>query len=254
MSAIWPAAVATQLQLLTAINNTKVTLAVNAGVGDTTITVDDHSALPNSGYLTFADNEDSPETIYYTGKSGSTDLTGVTRGADGTAAGTHTAGAFLDQRPNAAYHNLLVTEIIALAQNLANRFGLNTNIIIPTGISVQAVDGIGIGGALDAKAILSLVSTTKGFLPPKMTTTQRDAIVTPTEGLMIYNTSTKQYNLYDGSNWLPLVPLNSAGDLVLSTAAKGIIVTTPDGAHTVRIAVSNLDADNNSSVTTEMVS
>ncbi len=226
MSAVWPSAVAATLQLLQAINNTKVTLSVDAGIGDTTLTVDDASPLPTSGFLTFDDNDANPETISYTGKSGN-NLTGVTRGDDGTAAGTHIAGANLELRWNAEYHNRLVTELIAVEQNLSDRFGTGTDIVIPTA---------------------------RRFTPPKLTTTQRDALATPTEGLVIENTTTHLLNYYNGTNWLALVPVNANGDIALLTAAKGVIVTTPDGVHTVRIAAANVDADGNSSVTTEVVS
>ncbi len=253
MTAIFPSAVPTELQLLTAINNTMVTLNADAGIGDTSFTVDDPSPLPATGYLTFDDHESSPETIYYSGISG-VNLTGVTRGADGTSAGVHVAGCHLEMRWNAAYHNLLVTELIAAITNIKDRFGLNTNIVIPTGIAVQDTDGIGIGAALVASAILSMTSTTKGVLPPRMTTTQRDAIVSPATGLVLFNTTTGEYNYYNGAAWLVLVEVNASGDIVLTTAAKGIIVTTPDGLHTVRLAAANIDADGNSSITTEVVS
>ena len=46
------------------------------------------------------------------------------------------------------------------------------------------------------KALLDLTSTTKGFLPPRMTSTQRDAITSPVAGLMIYNTTTNKLNVY----------------------------------------------------------
>src|SRR5258706_11331419 len=130
MPAIWPSAVATTLQMLLAINNTKVTLNVDAGIGDTTLTVDDASPLSTSGFLTFDDNSSSPETVSYTGKSGN-DLTGVARGADGTAAGTHVTGSHLEMRWNAAYHNTLATELIAVEQNFSYRFGTGTNIVVP---------------------------------------------------------------------------------------------------------------------------
>jgi len=134
MAAIFPGAVATQLQLLTAINNTKVLLDVNAGIGDTTITVDDASPLPTSGYLTFNDNADSPETIHYTGKS-TNDLTGVTRGADGTSASAHTADGVnaLEQRWNADYHNILTLEFVAVETYLSDRFGIGSSPVIPSG-------------------------------------------------------------------------------------------------------------------------
>ena len=47
-----------------------------------------------------------------------------------------------------------------------------------------------------ASAIVECASTTQGFLPPRMTTTQRDAISSPAAGLIIYNTSTNKLNVY----------------------------------------------------------
>lgn len=47
-----------------------------------------------------------------------------------------------------------------------------------------------------ASAKLAVTSTTTGFLPPRMTTTQRDAISSPAAWLMIYNTSTNKLNVY----------------------------------------------------------
>jgi hypothetical protein len=131
MAAIFPGAVATQLQLLTAINNTKVTLNADAGIGDTTVTVDDASPLPLSGYLTFDDHETNPETVFYTGVSGN-NLTGVTRGADSTSAAAHVTGAHLEQRWNAAYHNTLTLEIASVEQYLSDRFGIGSSLVVPS--------------------------------------------------------------------------------------------------------------------------
>ena len=50
-------------------------------------------------------------------------------------------------------------------------------------------------------ALLELDSTSKGFLAPRMTIAQRDAIVSPAEGLLIFNTNAKQYNIWDGVSW-----------------------------------------------------
>ena len=52
-----------------------------------------------------------------------------------------------------------------------------------------------------ASALLDLTSTTKGFLPPRMTTAERDLIGTPVGGLEIYNTTTNKKNFYNGSVW-----------------------------------------------------
>lgn len=48
---------------------------------------------------------------------------------------------------------------------------------------------------------LQIDSTTQGFLPPRMTTGQRDAITTPPAGLMIYNTTTNKLNFANGTAW-----------------------------------------------------
>ena len=53
----------------------------------------------------------------------------------------------------------------------------------------------------DASAIMEMESTTKGFLPPRMTTTQRDAIGSPATGLVVYNTTTDKLNVYTGAAW-----------------------------------------------------
>jgi len=48
----------------------------------------------------------------------------------------------------------------------------------------------------DASAQLDLYSTTRGFLPPRMTTTEMDAIVSPAFGLIIYDVTTNQWMGY----------------------------------------------------------
>ena len=54
----------------------------------------------------------------------------------------------------------------------------------------------------DASAMLDVKSITKGLLPPRMTQTQRDSIVTPATGLMVYNTTTNLPNFYNGTEWM----------------------------------------------------
>jgi hypothetical protein len=66
---------------------------------------------------------------------------------------------------------------------------------------IDASGNVGIGGTANAAAILDATSTTKGFLPPRMTTAERDAISTPPAGLMIYNTTTNKLNLRTASSW-----------------------------------------------------
>ena len=61
---------------------------------------------------------------------------------------------------------------------------------------------IGGGTGADASAQLDVRSTTKGFLPPRMTDSERDAITTPAPGLMVYDTSNNQMNYWNGTTWI----------------------------------------------------
>ena len=53
----------------------------------------------------------------------------------------------------------------------------------------------------NASAKLQIDSTTKGFLIPRMTTTNRNNISTPAVGLSIYNTTTNKIETWDGTVW-----------------------------------------------------
>ena len=66
---------------------------------------------------------------------------------------------------------------------------------------------------INTSAIFELRSTTKGFLPPRMTTTQRDNIASPVAGLLIYNTTTAAIEVYT-TTWTPIVVLGGPGGTV----------------------------------------
>lgn len=67
-------------------------------------------------------------------------------------------------------------------------------------LPVQSQIGIGTTTP-ESSAILDVSSVTKGFLPPRMTTAQRDGILAPVNGLMIYNSSQECIQYYTGSAW-----------------------------------------------------
>ena len=54
--------------------------------------------------------------------------------------------------------------------------------------------------SIAAGAKVQIDSTTQGFLPPRMTTTQVNAIE-GTAGLIVYDTTTNKLKCYDGSSW-----------------------------------------------------
>lgn len=83
--------------------------------------------------------------------------------------------------------------------------------------SIAFSQSVGIGTATpNASAQLDINSTTKGVLIPRMTTTQRDGITNPANGLMIYNSTTKQFNFHSGSRWQNVGAIPKGG-IVLST-------------------------------------
>ncbi len=77
---------------------------------------------------------------------------------------------------------------------------LSTQLFAQAGINAD-------GSSPSTSAMLDVKSTDKGFLPPRMTTAQRNAIATPSEGLVIYNTNEKALNVFTGTAWSSLTPL-----------------------------------------------
>jgi hypothetical protein len=57
---------------------------------------------------------------------------------------------------------------------------------------------------LTASSIVDIQSTTKGFLKPRLTTVQKNAIVTPAAGLEIYDTDLNRPCFYNGTSWITL--------------------------------------------------
>ena len=69
-------------------------------------------------------------------------------------------------------------------------------------------NGVGInatGAPADPSAVLDVSSTSKGFLPPRMTATERDAISNPATGLIVWctncGTNGGELQAYNGSSW-----------------------------------------------------
>ena len=63
---------------------------------------------------------------------------------------------------------------------------------------------VGASSAASASAVLEASSTTQGFLPPRMTQAQRNAIVSPITGLMIFCTDNfgGEIEVFNGTNWV----------------------------------------------------
>ena len=75
--------------------------------------------------------------------------------------------------------------------------------IIAAGLSGSAYGLFG-GEPYSPSVVLGAKSTTAGFLPPRMTTTQKNAISSPAEGLMVMDITTHKLCVYDGTSWVDL--------------------------------------------------
>lgn len=76
---------------------------------------------------------------------------------------------------------------------------------------------VGIGtNTPNASAALEISSNTQGFLPPRLSYTEIQAISNPAEGLIVYNTCSKTLNVYNGTRWVDMngnLALIQIGDL-----------------------------------------
>ncbi|MDI5897012.1 ice-binding family protein [Flavobacterium yafengii] len=87
---------------------------------------------------------------------------------------------------------------------------------------INAQVGIGTTNP-EVSSILDIHSTNKGFLLPRLTTAQRDAISLPATGLLIYNTTTSIFNFYN-SGWKDfntglVLPINGGTGIANSNAS-----------------------------------
>ena len=91
----------------------------------------------------------------------------------------------------------------------------------------QAQIGIGTSSP-NAASQLEVSSTSKGFLPPRMTAAQRNAISTPVAGLMVWCSncgSNGEIQIYNGTEWVNFI----GGARQLTTAASTKLGSDIDG-------------------------
>lgn len=123
---------------------------------------------------------------------------------------------------------------------LTSKIRLRTGTTTADRLVIDESGGVSIGTAsiANTSAQLDIVSTTRGFLPPRMNTTQRDAIASPAAGLFLYHTSTGHFSGWDGSVWRDLAYVTE-GDSTRLTQDSILLYYTGGsevGRDTIRLA------------------
>lgn len=141
----------------------------------------------------------------------------------------------------AAGGGLVADAALGIDREEGLRFGTFSHIVSgDVGATISPAGETYLGGPVSIgvttsheSAALDVTSTQQGFLPPRMTTAQRDAIPSPAEGLVIYNTSVRALQVWDGMRWV------SSGGAVVQVdefAASGVW-NKPEGAVLVYVEV-----------------
>lgn len=124
---------------------------------------------------------------------------------------------------------------------------------------IKAKAQVGIGTPTpDASAQLDVSSTSKGFLPPRMTFAQRNSIGTPSAGLIVWCTdcgTTGEMQVYDGTTW-KAVSLVAATEPPLPPVNSSVVISQVYGGGSNTGATYNVDYVElfNKSTTTQSLS
>jgi hypothetical protein len=140
-------------------------------------------------------------SIGSTGNTGATGITGAT-GTSGNNGATGSTGITGSNGTTGATGPGTICN--TAADNYLTKFTSATEMCNSSIYDNGSNVGINTGSTPAASAKLEITSTNMGMLVPRMTTTQRNAIVSPAHSLLIFNTTTNCYEWWDsiGSTWV----------------------------------------------------
>jgi hypothetical protein len=101
---------------------------------------------------------------------------------------------YLNSSSSGVHIQCLASNVTNLPQTVINLSSTNGTVNVGTTTSI-------------ASAVLNVVATTKGAALPRMTTTQKNAIATPIEGLEVYDLTLHKKCVYTGSAWETITSL-----------------------------------------------
>ena len=176
------------------------------------------------------------------------------------------SGVTVDQiRQKRARKNVNATELYQISNLGALQFGSNENVadtgvilvdgLTPLTFQTQGtgadsrvctvINGELGGGSSSPSALLEINSSEGGFLNARLTTAQRDSLLDPKDGLLIYNTDTKNLNLRQNNAWVD-IGTGSTSSTILPTRLLSnsyydatiddcVIITQGGGGYTINL-------------------
>ncbi len=98
---------------------------------------------------------------------------------------------------------------------------------------------VGIGTASPGAA-LDVTSTTGAFMPPRMTTIQRDAL-TPLEGMIIYNTSISRFQGYQTGASSPILQIDTGSSALALSIVAGYWIMHQSFTAPMSVSITDLE-------------
>ncbi len=97
-------------------------------------------------------------------------------------------------------------------------YSLIISFLITAQITAQNIAINTTGASANASAMLDIASTSSGLLIPRMTSTERTAIVSPATGLLVFDATMNSFYFYNGTAWQMLTGSSNGWGLTGNTA------------------------------------
>jgi Head domain of trimeric autotransporter adhesin len=195
-------------------------------VGQNTVSAGKNSAAMGVGSIAHGDYSTATGFITTASGESSTSMgtSTISRGYSGTALGMFN-DPILFSAQTAPTSN---TPLLIVGNGDNSTTVSNAMVVLKNG-------NVGIGtSSPNTDALLDISSTSKGVLFPRMTTSQRLAISTPPNGLMVYDTDKDELHHYDGGNWRAIInsrywsrPISNRSIIANSVDSVGIGTSLP---------------------------
>lgn len=147
---------------------------------------------------------------------GSKSLFLTTTGNSNTAVGNQS----LESNTTGDHNTAIGYNADVAESNLTNATAIGANAVVNQSNSMVLGNNVNVGigtSSPDESALLELNTTTKGFLPPRMSISERESIISPAAGLFVYQTTEPPgYYYFNGSNW---ISITDAGTGAISNSA-----------------------------------